>query len=87
MRHSCITTTMNHYGTALKADMRVAHEKVRAQVQEISSKLKFFRFLGWEMGIEPTSKRNFKYLERASSTLKLKSSRSKARVTPGNDLP
>jgi len=28
MRHSCVTTTMNHYGTALKADLRAAHEKV-----------------------------------------------------------
>jgi integrase len=28
MRHASVTTTMNHYGTALKADMRAAHEKV-----------------------------------------------------------
>ena len=28
MRHSDIRTTMNIYGTALKADMRRAHEKV-----------------------------------------------------------
>lgn len=32
MRHASLTTTMNHYGTAMKADMRSAHEKVLRQV-------------------------------------------------------
>jgi integrase len=32
MRHSSVTTTMNDYGTALKSDMRAAHEKVFSQV-------------------------------------------------------
>jgi integrase len=32
MRHASVTTTMDHYGSALKGDMRAAHEKVLAQV-------------------------------------------------------
>ena len=39
MRHASITTTMNHYGTALKADMRVAHEKV-VQLARVSTGFK-----------------------------------------------
>ena len=30
MRHASVATTMNHYRTALKADIRVAHEAVAA---------------------------------------------------------
>jgi len=39
MRHASVTTTMNHYGTALKADMRVAHEKV-LQLTRVSTGFK-----------------------------------------------
>jgi integrase len=36
MRHASVTTTMNHYGTALEADMRAAHEKV-LQLAQVST--------------------------------------------------
>jgi integrase len=32
MRHASVTTTMDHYGTALTAEMRIAHERIFAQV-------------------------------------------------------
>ena len=35
MRHASVTTTMNHYGTALRSDMRVAHERV-LQLAQVS---------------------------------------------------
>lgn len=28
MRHASVTTTMNHYGAAMKADLRAAQERV-----------------------------------------------------------
>jgi len=32
MRHASVTTTMDHYGTAMQSDMRTAHERVFARV-------------------------------------------------------
>jgi hypothetical protein len=45
MMHADIRTAMNHYGTALNADMRKASDAV-GQVSAVSRQAKYFEFWG-----------------------------------------